>query len=365
MFFRLIKGILMTVRKIKTTEGGGLAVGRLPDGCGLCLEGAKLILFLTGLCRRRCFYCPLSEKRRGRDRVYANERPVRGWHDIVREAEEMEALGTGITGGDPLLRFRRMLRYTRLLKRRFGREHHIHVYLCTPAPRERLRLMREAGVDEVRFHLFDPDPVRRALEVGLNAGIEIPALPGWEDRIIRLLRGLNGTEGAFVNLNELEFSETNAEALRRRGLRLRDDSDVAAAGSRECAERVIGWAAANTSLRVYFCPSRVKDSVQLRKRLIRKALNIAKPHEEVNEDGLLFKGVVVGLRKGELQRVRRYLLRKYGLRPWEIHIDRQKGRLELRWDLAERLAKSEKNLRFALVEEYPTYDRLETSFIPL
>jgi len=129
--------------------------------------------------------------------------------------------------------------------------------------------------------------------------------------------------------------------------------------------RALEWAAANTSLRVHYCPSYVKDSVQLRNRLIRKALNIAKPHEEVNEDGLLFKGVVVGLRKEELQRVRRYLLRKYGLRPWEIHIDRRKRRLELRWDLAERLAKAEKNLSFALVEEYPTYDRLETSVIPL
>jgi pyruvate formate-lyase activating enzyme-like uncharacterized protein len=353
------------MQKIKITSGGGMFVGDLPDGCKLCLEGAKLVLFLTGLCRRGCFYCPLSRKRRGKDVVYANERPVRGWREIVREAEEMKALGSGITGGDPLLRFRRMLRYVRLLKGRFGREHHVHVYLCTPVSVEKLRRMREAGVDEVRFHLFDPDQIARAREVGLDAGVEIPAIPGWEERIIGLLGRLDGLEGAFVNLNELEFSETNAAALRRRRMRLRDDSDVAVEGSMECAVRALEWATANTSLRVHYCPSYVKDSVQLRNRLIRKALNIAKPHEEVNEDGLLFKGVVVGLKKEELQRVRMHLLRKYRLRPWEIHIDRQKRRLELRWDLAERLAKTEKNLRFALVEEYPTYDRLETSVIPL
>jgi len=35
------------------------------------------------------------------------------------------------------------------------------------------------------------------------------------------------------------------------------------------------------------------------------------------------------------------------------------------WFVAEKLAKLEPRLKFALVEEYPTYDRLETMFVPL
>lgn len=353
------------MRKLKGTEAGGFVVGHLPRGCDLCLRGAKLVLFLTGLCKKECFYCPLSEKRRQKDVVYANERPVRSWRDILVEAEEMDALGTGITGGDPMLRFRRMLKYAKLLKKKFGEEHHIHVYLCDDVSREKLKRMKEAGIDEVRFHLLTSEPVAKAMEVGLDAGIEIPAIPGWEERIANLMRELDEVEGAFINLNELEFSETNAANLHRLGFRLREDSAVAADGSRECALSVAKWGAKNTSLTIHYCSSLVKDSVQLRKRLIRKAFHVAKPHEEVNEDGLLFKGIVTGLEVSELARVRRYLIRKYRLKGDEVYLNREKKRIEVHWKLAEKLAKLEKNLKFALVEEYPTQDRLETTLIPL
>jgi pyruvate formate-lyase activating enzyme-like uncharacterized protein len=42
----------------------------------------------------------------------------------------------------------------------------------------------------------------------------------------------------------------------------------------------------------YFCPSASKDSVQLRERLKRKALHLARPFEEVTEDGTLVFGVL-------------------------------------------------------------------------
>jgi pyruvate formate-lyase activating enzyme-like uncharacterized protein len=48
-----------------------------------------------------------------------------------------------------------------------------------------------------------------------------------------------------------------------------------------------------------------------------------------------------------------------------IGIDKQKCRIELAPEIAEKLAKLEPGLKFALIEEYPTHDRLETLVVPL
>ena len=108
--------------ELKKTRFGSYLVGQMPDGCRLCTMGAKLVLFVTGLCNKACFYCPLSPERKHRDISLANERPVRRLEDITEEAMLMDALGTGLTGGDPLLRPDRTVKYIELLKREFGRD---------------------------------------------------------------------------------------------------------------------------------------------------------------------------------------------------------------------------------------------------
>ncbi len=352
-------------RKIVRTPANSLLLGEMPRGCKLCIRGTKLVLFLTGLCAQACYYCPLSEKRRGRDVVYANERPVKSTQDIVEEAKLMDALGTGITGGDPSLRFRRTLRYIRLLKRKFGRRHHIHMYCGGELSREQLRKLKQAGLDEVRFHTWSVNPVERALRAGLQAGVEIPAIPNGYTRIISLFRDLNRINCSFINLNELEFSDTNLSQLKAHGFEIKSDESMAVKGSEETAVRALKWAAANTALNIHYCPSALKDAVQLRNRLKRRAKNVVSPHEVITEEGLLVKGVVQDLPPEKLVLVRRRLMLKHGIPAEFIVIDRQKRRIELHWFVAEKLAKLEPELKFALVEEYPTYDRLETTLIPL
>ena len=62
--------------KIRNMEKGSLVKGDLPKGCRYCEQGRKMVLLVTGLCRYACFYCPLSEKKSGKDVVYANEKKV-------------------------------------------------------------------------------------------------------------------------------------------------------------------------------------------------------------------------------------------------------------------------------------------------
>lgn len=352
-------------RRVVRTPANSMLLGEMPRGCELCVKGGKLVLFVTGLCSQACYYCPLSEKRGGRDVVYANERPVKSAHDIIEEAELMDALGTGITGGDPSLRFERTLHYIRMLKRKFGRRHHIHMYCGGELSDGQLRRLKEAGLDEIRFHTWSARPVERALRAGLRAGVEIPAIPNEHTRIISLLRELDRVGCDFVNLNELEFSDTNLAKMKVRGFEIKSDESMAVKGSEATALRAIRWAAPNTNLNIHFCPSALKDAVQLRNRLKRRAKNVARAHEVITGDGLLVKGVVLGLSSERLAPTRKRLMLKHGIPAELIAIDMKKRRIELHWHVAEKLAKLEKGLKFALVEEYPTYDRLETTLIPL
>ncbi len=340
-------------------------VGRLSPGCEMCAEGAKLVLFVTGLCGRGCVFCPLSEKRRDKDIAWANEREIAGIEDILIEAEEMDALGAGITGGDPILRLERTLEYIHLLKKRFGPGFHIHLYTATPVSKENLQMLKDAGLDEIRFHLTDYEnqentavwtSIKGAVEIGLDTGVEIPAMPGAEDVIAEIARRLKKAGAGFLNLNELEFSDTNQEQMQRMGHGLKDELSHAASGSEETARKA---AAMVSDFNVHFCTSSFKDSVQLKNRLLRRAQRTSKPYETITEEGLLLKGTVTGAEN--LKGLRIQLMEEYDIPADLIALDPMKMRLETTAEIAVFLAENHigSGLVYAVVEEYPTTDRLE------
>jgi pyruvate formate-lyase activating enzyme-like uncharacterized protein len=263
------------------------------------------------------------------------------------------------------MRFNRTLDYIRLMKKKFGKKHHIHMYCCTPLPAEKLRKLKKAGLDEIRFHLCSAEPVRLARDVGIKSGVELPAVPGDYNKLVSLLKELDEIPGVFVNLNELEFSDTNLKNFKKRGFRLKKETSMAVKGSEELAAKVMKWAASNTAMHIHYCPSSLKDSVQLRNRLKRRAARVAKPYESVTDEGLLFKGAIAGVAPHRLALLRRKLINRYGISPRFIGLDIRKRRIELDWRLAQVLATVEPTLSFFLIEEYPTHDRLETTVIPI
>lgn len=270
--------------------GAGNTCMTLSSGCILCHRGAKMVLFVTGRCYRSCWYCPLSSARKGKDAVYANEHRVSDPSDIIRVAESMSAEGTGVTGGEPLLVLDRVLEYCSLLKDHFGKGHQIHLYTAKAPSGDELCRM-QGVIDEIRMHppqecwedILASDYIRsarQAKERGFETGFEVPALPGLE-RLAPALPCLD-----FLNINELEWGETNADELRKRGYTLADDIHNAVAGAREWAEPLL------SDPKVHFCSSSFKDSVQLRERLKRIARNTARPFDEITEDGTVVYGVL-------------------------------------------------------------------------
>ncbi len=348
--------------------------GELSPACRQCAEGQKMVLFVSGLCRFRCFYCPVSPNRNQLDVVYANERRVTSDADVLDEARSIGAAGTGITGGDPLGVIDRVEHYVRLLKAEFGAEHNIHLYTHEPNP-EKLARLAAAGLDEFRLHvphyLWGPlsgdggayrSVLERAPSWGIRRGVEIPVLPEKEAELRRLLRALDRIGVDFVNLNELEFSETNEEKMRSRGYRVDPRNGWGVRGSRAVAERVVREM--RLSVPVHYCSSRFKDGVQLRQRLLRRAERTAPAFAERTGDGTVLLGIVEANGSPNLERWAASVARRIGSAPVDYRLDTARRRVELAPDVLRRVARRLPWPAFE-VEVYPTADALEVERAPL
>lgn len=336
--------------------GGSFISGKAPVGCKLCAKGAKIVLFVTGVCNDVCYYCPLSEKRKGKDIPWANERVLEHDDDLLLEAKRTASKGAGITGGNPLLRLDRTVHYIQLLKEQFGSSYHLHLYTSEKGVKpEMLKKVHNAGLDEIRFH-YGKEIIKKALKLDWDVGAEIPAIPGDEEKIKAFLTFLSTNGATFLNLNELEFSCTNLDSLTAKGFVCAEDAHRAQ-DSREAAQKIIRWAEEElgTDMTLHFCSSSYKDSVQLTQRFIRTAKNIARPFEKIVEDGLIRKGVIYSTDVSLLKNInKRYFA-----------LDQEKKRIETSVPIATMLAEENENIKCAIIDEFPTADRYEAEVTPL
>jgi pyruvate formate-lyase activating enzyme-like uncharacterized protein len=361
--------------KISKTPHYSWKAGQLAKGCRMCVKGEKLVLFATGICPKRCYFCPISDKKWAKDDVYANEWKISSEKDIIREAGLCSAKGAGITGGDPLARLERVVKYIKLLKKKFGKKFHIHLYTPLDLVNEKsLKRLHDAGLDEIRFHpdIEDPSKWNRlglAGKFGWGIGVEIPSIPGKEDESMQLIDFIKG-KVKFLNINELEISDSNASNLVKMGFKPKDSMSYAVKGSEALAKKLMKYAASK-KINTHYCTAQLKDRVQLRKRILRRAKNAAKPYDKITPDGMLIRGAIYLEKPSfgymrKIEKKRKALLPKLKKLLKEIkiknaEIDKRKCRILLPPEKAEKLAEKlkAKNLVPAVVEEYPTWDALE------
>jgi len=360
--------------------------GELPLGCRFCVRGEKLVLFVTGICPRRCYFCPVSDHKYQHDLIFANERPVNVVEDIIKEAELMKAKGAGITGGDPLTKVERVVEYIILLKKHFGKNFHIHLYTSLNLVTEEiLKKLFNAGLDEIRFHpdldskqLWDKLILARSFS--WKVGVEIPLIPLKEKETFALLEFVKDKVD-FLNLNELEIADNSQSKLSDMGFCVKDNLSYAIADSLELGLKIIDYAEKKQlELPIHTCTAKLKDSVQLANRIKREAEGAKLPFDQVDEEGMLTRGALylpelapgfeyrkklasmdlskfVAVLKPLMERVQKELK----LTPAEIFLDEKKPRILLSKYKIKNNRPLFKKLKLlpAIVTEYPTADQLE------
>lgn len=337
-------------------------LGILAKGCRLCVQGKKSVLFLTGLCAKHCYFCPISDKKKDKDVVYINEWPTKKKKNLLKEVQLCNSKGVGITGGDPLVKVDRCVKFIKFLKKKFGKKFHIHLYTPLNLVNEKnLGKLYNAGLDEIRFHPdldndFNWDMVSLARKYDWDVGVEIPSIPGKEKETKRLIDFIKGKID-FLNINELEISDTNVQSLVELGFKAKDKISYGVKGSEKLALKLLKYCDGKIK-NVHYCTTKLKDRVQLRKRIMLRAKNVKKDYDLVTEDGMLFRGAIFCKKP---KKVMKELMKEYDIPKNLIEFDKKNNRiLTASWILDE-LKKDlkKKGLSIALIEEYPTFDQLE------
>ena len=338
------------------------------EGCIQCQRGSKLVLFVTGKCHWGCDYCPLSDNRRESPDMFANERRCSTFEEVIEEGKAMRATGTGITGGDPMLDFSKTVEAVRSLKQAFGKEHHIHCYTSIPIKPEQATELGMAGLDELRFHLLDlslkryQDSVKAATAAGITVGVELPAEPDKEEKLMALLEELDNSSVDFLNINELEITIGNQENMDVRGFNLAGAITAAAEGSAELGVRM-KKAAENMSFHVKFCTAKYKDAGQLRNRFKRRGEATLRPYEILSDDDTILFGAIPCSLEDAADDLKE-LSEALGLVDGWIRYDAAAQRIEIPLSAAEYIADHLK-VSVQLVEVHPTHDRLEVGIVHL
>ena len=348
--------------KIERTRYYSYKIGNLAKGCQYCVKGSKLVLFITGLCPRKCYYCPISDKKHNKDITYADEWPINDVDEILQEAKLISAEGAGLTGGDPLARLERTTSYIKALKRQFGIKFHIHLYTSFDLVNENsLKQLYKAGLDEIRFHAdIDSSKLWNKIELAKkfdwDIGIEIPVIPNKKKQIKNLIDYFNDKID-FLNLNELEFADNQFSRLPS-SFKTKDNLSYAVKGSEQLALELLNYIKKQyPKLNTHYCTAKLKDKVQLAKRIKRRAKNIAKDYDIIDKEGLLIRGAIYC---NNLLKIKKQLIKEFKIPNSLIEIDKRRNRILTGAWIVSKLKKElkEKKLKIAIVKEYPTFDCL-------
>jgi len=347
---------------MQKTKFSSYCLNGIADGCKYCIKGEKLVLFITGKCPVKCWYCSLSKKRKDIDKIWANERECKNVKDVISEVKESNATSAGITGGDPLLFFERTIRFAKALKKEF-KNFHMHIYLPTLfVTKEKLQKLSKY-VDEVRFHPlflsrnlsekdknFDIEKIKLALLFWKkqNIGIEMPCFPERKKEIWEFIKKLKNYIG-FVNLNEFEISETNYDIITKNYKLNKDGYTIA--DSKKAGLWIIRQAEKEKlKLKIHLCTAETKNWHQYKNRL--KLHKIYK-YGYRTPDGIVRYFAIYAKNVDKTAKE----LKKFK----EIYVDKNKNRIILDEKIVPGILKLKK-YKIARVEEYPTFDKDETQF---
>ena len=211
-------------------DGRSIFINAISPACVACKKGIGSATFFVSLkCHRNCYFCFNPNQVDYEHFQHEKRNLVEELAKIRVEGHRLNHLA--ITGGEPLLHKQEVLACFRFASDVFP-ETHLRLYTCGDhATRETLQELKDAGLDEIRFsirmhdlekgHQHTIERIADACDLIPTVMVEMPILPGPNDRMKEVLPELDKLGVHSINLLELCYPFVNADEFNRRSYKIR------------------------------------------------------------------------------------------------------------------------------------------------
>ncbi len=239
----------------------------LSEGCKLCTEGKWSCLFISGVCNAKCFFCPTRQD-------VENEVPSSQMKSFETPEDYADYInyfgfkGVSLSGGEPLLDIEKTISYIKAVREKCDPDIYIWVYTNgLIGTEENFKLLKNAGVNEVRFNLcasgYDLSLIEKASGIIDNITVEIPAVPEDCEKLIEMLPKLVKLGVKYLNLHTLRPTEYNIEKILHRPYTLAHGEAPIIIESELTALTVMEFAASNKlDIGINYCSYNYKYNFQ-------------------------------------------------------------------------------------------------------
>lgn len=268
--------------------------GELSPGCLICGEGYWSCMFINALCTTHCFFCPQDRKIKKEHAPITEDNIIfDSPEDYVGYLEKFNFRGVGFSGGEPLLVFGKLLEYLKKIRERFGKEIYLWIYTNGDLiNKDKLKRLKEAGLDEIRFDIsardYDLRPVELAVNIINTVTVEIPAIPEDYEIVKKCLLKIQKLGVKYLNIHQLNTTEYNYKNYANRHYTFLHDPSISIFESEIVALKLIRYAIDNKiTLPINYCSSVYKNRLQGKGKRERRAPLLKEDFEEITSAGYI------------------------------------------------------------------------------
>jgi pyruvate formate-lyase activating enzyme-like uncharacterized protein len=305
-----------------------LDVSDLSPGCELCAAGQWSCLFINGKCNANCFYCPSEQNEIGVPQSNGLEFPTpESWIAYIKK---FKFRGLSLSGGEPFLTFDRSLSYLKAAKAAFGDTVHFWIYTNgLLATEEKMQMLADAGLDEIRFDIGATNYNLRFLKTAIGkiptVTVEIPAVPEKFDVLKEKVREMAEIGVNHLNLHQLRMTAHNLPKFAERGYLLSHGEKVTVPESELTALKLIQYVKDNNiPLPINYCSFAFKNRYQHASGRYRIAKEIVEDYESLTPNGYIRSLAISGPSNLISETVKQL---KSEIPGWKWYFERNSGRI--------------------------------------